>query len=105
MSGSGPLAPIFQGVWQSLQPMVVTRYFPRSMGEVGEGVDASAAADPIAPGPPAEGPDADALPGCPAVTRVAIRRAIAVARKKASRHSSPWTMTFDFFMGRPLYGW
>jgi hypothetical protein len=31
MSGSGtPLGPIFQGVWQSLQDMIVTRYFPRS---------------------------------------------------------------------------
>src|SRR5262245_13213513 len=30
MSGSGPAAPIFQGVWQSLQPMSVTRYLPRS---------------------------------------------------------------------------
>ena len=30
MSGSGPLAPIFKGVWQSLQPPTVTRYLPRS---------------------------------------------------------------------------
>src|SRR3954471_11858032 len=30
-SGSGPLGPIFQGVWQSLQPIVFTRWAPRSM--------------------------------------------------------------------------
>src|SRR5262245_30551627 len=29
MSGSGPLGPSFQGVWQSLQPMARTRYAPR----------------------------------------------------------------------------
>ena len=29
MSGSGPFGPIFQGVWQSLQPPIVTRYSPR----------------------------------------------------------------------------
>src|SRR5688572_23197563 len=28
-SGSGPLGPIFQGVWQSLQPPSWTRYAPR----------------------------------------------------------------------------
>src|SRR5262245_58953987 len=32
MSGSGPLGPSFLGVWQSLQPSVVTRYLPRSSG-------------------------------------------------------------------------
>src|SRR5688500_14211549 len=31
MSGSGPFGPIFHGVWQSLQPMVLTRYSPRWM--------------------------------------------------------------------------
>ena len=31
MSCSGPLGPIFHGVWQSWQPMVRTRYAPRSM--------------------------------------------------------------------------
>src|SRR5689334_19706271 len=31
MSGSGPLGPIFSGVWQSLQPAMVTRYLPRSI--------------------------------------------------------------------------
>src|SRR6516162_3644983 len=30
MSGSGPLGPILSGVWQSLQPIIVTRYLPRS---------------------------------------------------------------------------
>src|SRR6478672_5465977 len=30
MSGSGPLGPIFNGVWQSLQTITVTRYLPRS---------------------------------------------------------------------------
>src|SRR6188768_156598 len=30
MSGSGPCAPIFHGVWQSLQPMILTRYEPRA---------------------------------------------------------------------------
>src|SRR5262249_2628912 len=30
MSGSGPLGPILNGVWQSLQLMIVTRYLPRS---------------------------------------------------------------------------
>ena len=30
MSGSGPAAPIFHGVWQSLQPATVTRYLPRA---------------------------------------------------------------------------
>src|SRR6478672_2351546 len=29
MSGSGPCGPIFHGVWQSLQPMILTRYAPR----------------------------------------------------------------------------
>ena len=34
MSGSGPRAPIFIGVWQSSQPMTPTRYLPRaSSGE------------------------------------------------------------------------
>ena len=36
ISGSGPFSPIFQGVWQSLQPEVVTRYLPRaSLSAVG----------------------------------------------------------------------
>src|SRR5688572_13593077 len=30
MSGSGPAAPIFHGVWQSLQTEVITRYLPRA---------------------------------------------------------------------------
>jgi hypothetical protein len=30
MSGSGPFGPSFHGVWQSLHPMIVTRYLPRS---------------------------------------------------------------------------
>src|SRR5262252_9145798 len=30
MSGSGPLGPIFSGVWQSLQPTALTRYLPRA---------------------------------------------------------------------------
>src|SRR5262245_11118818 len=30
MSGSGPLGPIVHGVWQSLQPIVLTRWAPRS---------------------------------------------------------------------------
>lgn len=30
MSGPGPCGPITHGVWQSLQPPTVTRYFPRS---------------------------------------------------------------------------
>ena len=32
MSGSGPCGPIFHGVWQSLQPMIFTRYSPRLTG-------------------------------------------------------------------------
>src|SRR5262245_21226015 len=31
MSGSGPLGPIFNGVWQSLHPPTVTRYAPRAI--------------------------------------------------------------------------
>src|ERR687897_104220 len=34
MSGSGPFAPIFAGVWQSWQPMAVTRYLPRAIDPV-----------------------------------------------------------------------
>src|SRR5436309_423890 len=30
MSSSGPFGPIFHGVWQSLQPIVFTRFAPRS---------------------------------------------------------------------------
>ena len=30
MSGSGPFGPILNGVWQSEQPIMVTRYLPRS---------------------------------------------------------------------------
>src|SRR5262249_33954223 len=30
MSGSGPLGPILSGVWQSLHPIIVIRYLPRS---------------------------------------------------------------------------
>src|SRR4249919_2250089 len=30
MSGSGPLSPILNGVWQSLQTAIVTRYLPRA---------------------------------------------------------------------------
>src|SRR5688572_25482684 len=38
MSGSGtPLAPIFHGVWQSLQPPMVTRYWPRAMSAALDG--------------------------------------------------------------------
>ena len=29
MSGSGPFGPSFNGVWQSWQPMMLTRYAPR----------------------------------------------------------------------------
>jgi hypothetical protein len=32
MSGSGPFGPILNGVWQSLQLVIVTRYWPRSTG-------------------------------------------------------------------------
>src|SRR5262245_41373887 len=32
MSGSGPSGVICHGVWQSLQPIAVTRYLPRSTG-------------------------------------------------------------------------
>src|SRR5262245_8259459 len=32
VSGSGPLAPIFIGVWQSLHPMILERYRPRLPG-------------------------------------------------------------------------
>src|SRR6185436_4730617 len=32
MSASGPLGPSFLGVWQSLQPPTVVRYFPRCTG-------------------------------------------------------------------------
>ena len=38
MSGSGPFGPSLNGVWQSWQPLVLTRYLPRATG-----VDASAA--------------------------------------------------------------
>ena len=31
MSGSGPFGPIFKGVWQSLQPTTLTRYFLASV--------------------------------------------------------------------------
>jgi hypothetical protein len=38
ISGSGPVGPIFAGVWQSWHPAVSTMYLPRSMGEgVGAG--------------------------------------------------------------------
>src|SRR5689334_2323180 len=30
ISGSGPLGPSLKGVWQSLQPPIVTRYLPRA---------------------------------------------------------------------------
>src|SRR6478735_11243348 len=30
MSGSGPFGPILNGVWQSEQPIMFTRYLPRS---------------------------------------------------------------------------
>src|SRR4030095_15798869 len=30
ISGSGPFGPPLKGVWQSLQPPIVTRYLPRS---------------------------------------------------------------------------
>src|SRR5438105_15014776 len=33
MSKSGPFGPGFLGVWQSLHPPIVTRYFPRSTGD------------------------------------------------------------------------
>src|SRR5215217_9375074 len=42
MSGSGPLAPIFVGVWQSSQPMAFTRYLPRATEPP------AGAADPVA---------------------------------------------------------
>jgi hypothetical protein len=35
MSGSGPFAPIFIGVWQSLQDMIATRYLPRAAAPAG----------------------------------------------------------------------
>jgi hypothetical protein len=31
ISGTGPLSVILSGVWQSLQPPKVTRYFPRAI--------------------------------------------------------------------------
>ena len=36
MSGAGPCGPNAHGVWQSLHPEVVTRYFPRSTVGVAE---------------------------------------------------------------------
>src|SRR5690242_13090920 len=42
MSFSGPFGPIFHGVWQSLQPRMVTRYLPRSTGEFAAGALGSA---------------------------------------------------------------
>ncbi len=38
MSGSGPRGPSFHGVWQSLQPMILTRYAPRSRRAVSPGL-------------------------------------------------------------------
>src|SRR3982751_4478485 len=46
-SGSGPLAPIFSGVWQSPQAPVVTRYSPRLTA--GEGSAACAVDDRTMP--------------------------------------------------------
>jgi hypothetical protein len=44
MSGSGPFGPFFHGVWQSLHPIVRTRYAPRSTiaAFVAAGVEAGA---------------------------------------------------------------
>jgi hypothetical protein len=52
MSGSGPIGPIFFGVWQSLQPPAVTSVFPR----------ATSASCDIAAGPDELPPDADDPP-------------------------------------------
>src|SRR5688572_19186757 len=49
MSCSGPRGPIFQGVWQSLQPIVFTRYSPRSMRAAGDTDAAGVTARAIAP--------------------------------------------------------
>src|SRR5688572_12813348 len=44
-SGSGPLGPSTHGVWQSLQPEVVTRYLPRaSLSAAGSWASAGTAA-------------------------------------------------------------
>src|SRR5688572_30635930 len=47
MSGSGPVGPIFHGVWQSLHPATVTRYLPRAT------LSAGAEAVGLAPSGPA----------------------------------------------------
>src|SRR5687768_26311 len=48
MSGAGPLGVIVHGVWQSLQPPIVTRYSPRAIiaarSASGDGAGASMAA-------------------------------------------------------------
>src|SRR5262249_48658750 len=46
MSGSGPCGPLFNGVWQSLQPTTLTRYSPRLTASVGAGVDAETLVSP-----------------------------------------------------------
>src|SRR4051812_30704164 len=43
MSGSGPFAPIFSGVWQSWHPAALTRYSPRLTRSSG---DCAALCDP-----------------------------------------------------------
>src|SRR5262245_8384015 len=45
MSGSGPRGPSFHGVWQSLQPMVLTRCAPRSMRAAFDGSGSAGASD------------------------------------------------------------
>src|SRR5687768_3565843 len=39
MSGSGPFGPTLNGVWQSLQPPMVTRYSPRATRDCLVGTD------------------------------------------------------------------
>src|SRR4029077_11767291 len=60
MSGSGPLSPILNGVWQSLQTAIVTRYLPRAtiaaFEEAPAGLAAGLAAGAACPRPAAERP-------------------------------------------------
>src|SRR5688500_19306561 len=76
MSGSGPFAPIFHGVWQSLQPPNDTRYSPRAT-PAGTGAAVSAGAPPS--------PEASALRAVARASSVENRVSVRIRNARVSR--------------------
>src|SRR5215207_957456 len=105
MSGSGPFGPILAGVWQSWQPMAVTRYFPRPTDPPVFSAVAAFAAAPVSGAVPAPAPvdPAPCVPPCADAPATTINPADAVTATSRRTHRSI-TSLLDIIVHPPSTG-